>query len=253
MKGVNLAGGFTPVASANDTTQAKITGFGVDTADGSSPFRISLDAGGNVLISDWSDSNGGIKYMSRDLTTGGRVLGGTDASGNPIADGDGAGTGPSGGVFADQMDQFGRLPLHGSVVSAPYSTGTVGHDLTLYTMDEDLDVDLSVPNNDTNSIWRYNVGAATEYQALAPTVVVKSTSIPNDNGRRCELYRRVRRRSHRADMTYDPTFQKWYITNARSSGLAGNGASLISCFGKSGWLASEHTDGSLVVAAIQPR
>ena len=226
MKGVNLAGGFTPVASANDTTQAKISGFGVDTADGSSPFRTSLDAGGNVLISDWSDSNGGIKYMSRDLTTGGRVLGGTDASGNPIADGAGAGTGPSGGVFADQMDQFGRLPLHGSVISAPYSTGTVGHDLTLYTMDEDLDVDLSVPNNDTNSIWRYNVGAATEYQALAPTVVVKSTSIPTTSDGGANFIGAFGG-GVRADMTYDPTFQKWYITNARSSGLAGNGASLI--------------------------
>jgi hypothetical protein len=224
MKGVNLAGGFTPVASANDTTQAKISGFGVDTADSSSPYRISLDAGGNVLIADWSDSNGGVKYMSRDLTSGGRVLGGTDLSGNNVPDG--SGTGPSGGVFADQMDQFGRLPLHGSVVGTPYSTGTVGHDLTLFTMDEDLDVDLSAPNNDTNSIWRYNVGAATEYRALAPTVVVKSTSIPTTTDGGANFIGAFGG-GVIANMTYDPTFQKWYITNARSSGTAGNGASLI--------------------------
>jgi hypothetical protein len=225
MKGVNVAGGaFTPVADPNDTTQAKAVGFEVVSGGTASPNRISMDTAGNVIISDWSDTSGGVKYISKDLTTGGRVLAGTDINGNVIADGNN--TGPAGGVYSDQQDQFGRIPLHGSVVSKVYTTGAVGNNLTIYTMDEDLDADLSTPNNDTNSIWRHNVGNATEFQALAPTLVVKSTAIPpvSDGGTN---FIGAFTGGVRADMLYDPATQQWYITNGRSSGNQSNGASLI--------------------------
>ncbi len=178
MKGVNLASSFAAVTDPNDTSQAKHPGFDVAGSTTSSPWRLNLDASGNLLVSDWSDLSGGVKYASRDLAMGGLVLGGVTADGNPVADG--GGNGPAGGIFSQESDEFGRIPLHGSSAARVYSTGTVGVDLTLWTMDEDLDVDLASPNNDTNSIWRYNVGSATNYDALAPTLVVNSLSVPTN-------------------------------------------------------------------------
>ncbi len=223
---------MTPVADPNDTTQAKVVGFDVVAGGNSAPQRISLDAAGNVIIGDWSDASGGVKYMSKDLTTGGRILAGvqnftpTGTTPDPTPLADGLGNGPAGGIYSTQQDAIGSLPLHGSVVSKVYTTGSVGNNLTIYTMDEDLDLDLSTPNNDTNSIWRYNVGNATEFQSQAPTVVVKSTSIPavSDGGTN---FIGAFGGGVRADMLYDPVHQQWIITNGRSSGNQSNGASLI--------------------------
>jgi hypothetical protein len=231
MKGVNLPA-MTPVASANDTSQAKVVGLDVVAGGTSAPNRISLDAAGNVIISDWSDASGGVKYMSKDLSTGGRVLAGVQAftptgtTPDPTPLADGLGNGPAGGIYSTQQDAIGSLPLHGSVVSKVYTTGSVGNNLTIYTMDEDLDLDLSAPNNDTNSIWRYNVGNATEFESQAPTVVVKSTSIPavSDGG---VNFIGAFGGGVRADMLYDPTHQQWIITNGRSSGNQSNGSSVI--------------------------
>ncbi|HEY3391637.1 MAG TPA: hypothetical protein VGK58_02945, partial [Lacipirellulaceae bacterium] len=155
MKGVSLPT-FASVTDPNDTTQAKAPGF-VAVGSSASPWRLSFDDSGNLLIADWSDGNGGVKWASRDLTMGGLVLGGVDAGGNPVPESGTAdpGTGPDGGVYSQESDEFGRIPLHGSIGAKVYSTGTVGEDLTLWVMDEDLDKDLAVPNNDTNSIWRH--------------------------------------------------------------------------------------------------
>jgi len=218
LKGVDFSNFSVPAAT--DTTQGKHPGFDTAGSTSASPFRINLDASGNVIVGDWSDPSGGVKYMNRNTTSGGLVLGGTDLNGAPIADG--AGTGPPGGIYSQQMDQFGRLPLHGSSAAKPYVTGTVGTNLTLWTMDEDLDVDLSVPNNDTNSIWKYNVGSATSYDALAPTLVVNSKNIPKTSDNRNNFIADFL--GVRVGMIYDPTFNKFYVTQPRS---AGNESSLL--------------------------
>ena len=212
LKGVDLTNFSVPAAT--DTAQAKHPGFDVAGSVSSSPYRISLDDGGNVIVGDWSDPSGGVKYASRDLTTGGLILGGTDFNGTPIADG--SGTGPAGGIYSQQTDEFGRLPLHGSSVAKPYVTGTVGSNLTLWTMDEDLDVNLAVPNNDGNSIWKYNIGSATNYDALAPTLVVDSSKYGTTTDGRTNFFSNIL--GVRADMIYDPTFNKWYISQPRSNG-----------------------------------
>ena len=43
-----------------------------------SPFRITLDDGGNIIAGDWSNANGGIKYLGPNLTGGGLVLAGQE-------------------------------------------------------------------------------------------------------------------------------------------------------------------------------
>jgi len=219
LKGVDFSN-FT-IPAATDTTQGKHPGFDTAGSTSSSPFRISLDASGNVIVGDWSDPSGGVKYMTRDTTSGGLVLAGTDINGNPIADG--SGTGPPGGIFSQQMDALGRLPLHGSSSGKPYVTGTVGSNLTLWTIDEDLDVNLSTPNNDANSIWKYNIGSATNYDALAPTLVINSLNIPKTSNNRTNFIGDFTG-GLRVGMIYDPTFNKFYVTQPRS---AGNESSLL--------------------------
>ncbi|HJQ79455.1 MAG TPA: hypothetical protein VJ828_05845, partial [Lacipirellulaceae bacterium] len=213
MKGVSLPT-FAPVTDPNDTSQAKAPGFLVAVSN-SSPWRLSFDDSGNLLIADWSDSHGGVKWASRDLTMGGLVLGGVDADGNPIADG--AGTGPSGGIYSQESDEFGRIPLHGSAGGKVYSTGTVGTDLTLWVMDEDLDAELSVPNNDTNSIWRHDVGSATNYDAMAPTLVVDVEAIPTNSDGSVNLIGTFVT-GVATGMYYSERYGHWYVNQPRSNG-----------------------------------
>ena len=216
LKGVDLSNFSVPATT--DTTQGKHPGFDTAASTSSSPYRITLDDGGNIIVGDWSDPSGGVKYASPDLSTGGLVLGGVDFSGNPVPEGNTQDprTGMPGGVYSQQTDEFGRIPLHGSSVGKPVVTGTVGTNLTLWTMDEDLDVQLAVPNNDGNSIWKYNVGAATNYDAQAPTLVVDSSKYGTTTDGRTNFFSNIL--GVRADMIYDPTFNKFYISQPRSSG-----------------------------------
>ena len=216
MKGVDLANGFAAVSDPNDASQAKHPGFDVAAGGNfSSPWRLNLDASGNLLVSDWSDEAGGVKYASRDLTSGGLVLGGVDINGNPVPDG--SGNGPDGGIFSQESDEFGRIPLHGSSAGRVYSTGTVGVDLTLWSMDEDLDVDLAVPNNDTNSVWRYDIGSATNYDALAPTLVINSLAIPTNSDGSVNLIGGFGP-GVSSGMLYSERYGHWYLNQPRSNG-----------------------------------
>ena len=74
MNGVDLANNFAVVADANDTSPAKAPGWTVSGSNTSSSWRMTLDAAGNMIVGDWSDENGGIKYAAPDLATGGLVL-----------------------------------------------------------------------------------------------------------------------------------------------------------------------------------
>ena len=216
----------------NDTSAAKAPGWKVDNpthpgtggnpptplqlSENVSAWRLGLDASGNVIASDWSDINGGVNWASADLSTGGRLLGrGYNLDGSPT--GADAQTGPTGGVFSLESDEIGPLPLHGSIVSKPYVTGTVGVDLTLWAMDEDLDTDLSHPGNDGNSIWKWNIGAATDFDALAPDLVVDAGSVPGFLGLNSGVL---------ANAHFSPQHGKWYLTQNRSEGT-NNDAGLV--------------------------
>ncbi|HEX2476168.1 MAG TPA: PEP-CTERM sorting domain-containing protein [Lacipirellulaceae bacterium] len=222
MKGVSLPT-FAAVTDPNDTTQAKAPGFLVAVSN-SSPWRLSFDDSGNLLIADWSDSHGGVKWASRDLTTGGLVLGGVDAGGTPVPDG--GGTGPAGGIYSQESDEFGRIPLHGSAGAKVYSTGTVGVDLTLWVMDEDLDVELAVPSTDTNSIWRHDVGSATNYDALAPTLVVNSKAIPTNTDGSVNLIGAFGP-GVATGMLYSERYGHWYVNQPRANGDTSAGVAIF--------------------------
>jgi hypothetical protein len=65
MIGVDLANDFAVVTDPNDTSLFKAPGYTVDQSLTSSSYRLTLDDGGNVIVADWSDQSGGIKYASR--------------------------------------------------------------------------------------------------------------------------------------------------------------------------------------------
>ncbi|QDU88505.1 hypothetical protein Pla175_18830 [Pirellulimonas nuda] len=182
---------FTPTL-ASDTTQAKGADFFTVSGSSNSAYRMSLDDGGNLIIGDWSDANGGIKYLTPNLTGGGLIL---------ATQG-----GPSGGVDSSVSDEFGAIPLHGSIPSRPTTTGTVGVDLVVWAIDEDLDENFSIPQVDYNHLWRWDVGAATDY-SLPPTLVVDAGST--------DL---ISFTSQNIDAVYNPQFDKWYLTQPRSDG-----------------------------------
>jgi hypothetical protein len=180
LRGVDLANNFAVVTDPNDTSQAKAPNWTVSGPSGttSSPWRITLDEAGNLIVSDWSDDAGGIKYATRDLAMGGLILAG------------------EGGVPAGN-------PVHGSIASKPFVTGSVGNNLVVEAMDEDLDP--------FNSVWRWNVGNATGYDEL-PTKLIdsnalaaQSTWIQTVNG--------VRAGAH-----YSPEHDKWYLIQNRTDG-----------------------------------
>jgi hypothetical protein len=207
MIGVDLANNFAVVTDANDASLAKRVGWSADPAGTVNPWRMVIDANDNLIISDWSDNLGGIKYMSPNLTSGGLVL---DEEG-----------GPTGGVFSSVSDEFGPIPLHGSIASKPIITGSVGNNLTLWALDEDLDKDLEHPGGDGNSVWRWDVGNATNYD-INPKLVINGAAIPNTSDNRSNwlaLNVGVLSEAH-----YDPVRNKFYLAQNRDDG---NQAGLI--------------------------
>ncbi|MEQ8847719.1 hypothetical protein [Botrimarina sp.] len=229
--GVDLTN-FSVPANANDPSLAKAPGISIDPISSSSMYRMGMDDAGNLVLADWSDTFGGIKWISADLSTGGPLLR-TEF-------------GPTGGVESDDSDEFGPLPLHGSVNGEPQVSGVVGQNLVVQAMDEDLDVDLQVTTaNDGNSIWRWNVGNAAPDPvtgainfAGAPELVAavgdfytvngadRATSGVNCliNGDPCGTHSdgsQVFLASNigvTANAQYNAQFDKWYVSGARFNG-----------------------------------
>lgn len=199
--GVDLANNFSVVTNANDPSLAKAPGYTVDQSINSS-YRITLDDSGSVILGDYSDASGGLKYASPDLTTGGLVL--------DIEDG------PTYGVPAGS-----ETPIHGSISSRPYVTGSLGTDLVVYAVDEDLEsVYLS---EEFNNIWRWDVGAATNY-AGAPQLIVNATNVDDFIGFAAQ----------NASMEYSPVHDKWYMTEYRYYGSGAAGLAVVTADGGDG-------------------
>jgi hypothetical protein len=211
--GVDFTNNFAVVTDVNDATQAKAPGWTVDQSTSSSPWRISLDESNNVIVADWSDASGGVKWASPDLSTGGLVLAFEDG-----------GPGNSALLINDQGEE-----VHGSIFSKPMVTGSVGADLTLWAIDEDYDLDgdtFTDPDGEGpipasqyfNSVWRWDVGAATEYDG-APTLEISSDAL---NTGETKWYSTIK--SVQVDAHYEPQFSKFYLTQSRTHG---NESSLV--------------------------
>jgi len=175
----------------DDTTAAKNGGDGLAfTASSNSPWRMSIGADDNLYIADWSDATGGVKVMTPDGSSISLLL---DTAG-----------GPTGGIVGGN---------HGSVVSRPVVTGSLGTDLTLWTMDEDLEGSVAGTGN---HIWRYDVGTDTSNHTGAATLVVDaSTEGTNSDGTIILFDLNI---GVDADINRDHVSGNWIITQPRNDG-----------------------------------
>jgi hypothetical protein len=217
--GVDFANNYGVVTDVNDVTQAKAPGWTVNESITASPWRLSLDDSGNVIASDWSNQSGGFKYASPDLSTGGLVL--------AIED----------GVLPLLLDEATNThEIHGSIVSKPIVSGTVGEDLTIRGIDEDFDLDYDTFTDPDgagpipaaqyfNSLWRWDVGAATAYDQ-PPVLEVSSVSLGATSAvpgaAETKWFSTVN--GVQADAYYNPQYDKYYLTQSRTHG---NESSLV--------------------------
>jgi hypothetical protein len=178
MIGVDLTSNFAAVANANDAGLAKAPGFTTNGSASASPWRLTLDAAGNVIISDWSDPGGGLKYASPTLATGGLILDGDGDMANPT--------------------------VHGSIAAKTYVTGSVGNNLTVYAMDED-----ALPSN---TIWRWDVGNATNYAQPPSATVIDSGALDGISSWISTVV------GVRAGAHYSPEHDLWYMVQNRNDG-----------------------------------
>ena len=212
---VDLASNFAEVTDPDDETLANtVTGWELDQNNFSSPYKLSLDESNNLIVGDFSDQHGGIKYAAPDLQTGGLVLAAQDGV-IPLLD-----IGPNG------------EEVHGSIVSAVGVRGSVGTDLVVWGVDEDYDLDgdtFTDPDPDDETIepqesvyhvWRWDVDAATDY-SQPPTLAVDKELLsgPNDNGTP-------------ADTTDDYNDLAFTLTNSEAGGFIFNNMYYDDRFGK---------------------
>ena len=193
------------IADPNDIVlQGKSFGWTVAPSTTSSPHRLALDEAGNLIVSDWSDQSGGVKYALADLSNGGLVL--------AVEDG-----------VRPLLPNINGDEVHGSIVSKPYVTGSVGNNLVLYGMDEDFSLDRNTADagTDGNHIWKWNVGNATDYD-LPPDLHISSSALtvnttdPIPHPKWLNLNVGVD-----ANMFYSPVHNKWYLTQNRNDGTEG--------------------------------
>ena len=207
--GVDFANNYGVVTDPNDATQAKAPGWTVNGNISSSPWRMALDDSGNLIVADWSDQHGGIKYASPDLSTGGLVLAFEDG-------------GPAGAALLinDEGEE-----VHGSIISKPIVSGSVGVNLTVCAIDEDFDLDYDtftdpdgagpIPASQFfNSLWKWDVGAATDYDQ-PPELVISSVGLGAADAE-SKWYSTIR--SVQVDAYYNPQFDKYYLTQSRTHG-----------------------------------
>lgn len=209
------------IAEANDNSLAKVpSGWNVTDTGTNSVYRLTMDDAGNVIAGDWSDANGGIKYSSPDLTTGGSLLLHQDGVVTNISP-----TNPTGlGLLTNSNGE----EVHGSIVSRPYVTGTLGQDLVVYAIDEDRSPKGVLAETDAhgNSLWKWNVGAVVGDYDQTPELTIDVSNIPKtselpgqtvggqDNFMSIDV-------GVLADAVYSPATNKWYLTENRSDGNQG--------------------------------
>lgn len=201
LKGIKLSD-FSAEPSDTANIAYKPTSWNV--ASSNSAWRLALDEAGNVVVSDWSDGNGGMKWAARDFSDGGPLLN--------------TQSGPTFGV--ENPTQPGTY-MHGSIVSKPYVTGVLGTNLTVYGIDEDLESSTGAADGD--NIWRWNVGNVKDQVGYIgnPTLVIDGGNIvdqansPNDSAGTPWFENDG---GHFADAFFSPQFNRWYISGASTYG-----------------------------------
>ena len=133
----------------------RTAGIDFTTGGNSSPFRLALDNDGNLYISDWSDPAGTVYRTDADVTTGGNILTGQGS--------------------ATEIAPTAALN-HGSVGALVVTGSQSAGNLTLYTIDEDMDPDVAAPW-ELNSVWRYNIGSGPVPTNQIPTQLAKNLLI----------------------------------------------------------------------------
>jgi hypothetical protein len=113
---------------------------------GASPMRVTIGEGDDrVYITDWSDASGNLYVADGNLAT------------NSVAT----------NVLSAMPAGKAAVPVgvnvnHGSIIAAAVTGSMANGDLTVWTVDEDLQLDrTSTGASQLNSLWRYDVGAST--------------------------------------------------------------------------------------------
>ena len=230
--GVDLANNFGVVTNPNDTALSKKPNWVTDevlnppvppatnstatTDNVRSPWRISLDAAGNIIAADWSTSSGGLKWASPNLTSGGALL--------AIQDGED----PTNFAVRNSAQD----DLHSRITSEPYVTGSIGNNLTVTAFDALLEPVPDTSPADRLNIWRWNIGnhdftanplgydgtnLPPQQDFVVPDLVIAGNKLAgqaNING--ATLITSVP--GVLVNMNYSPQHDLYYITQPRSNG-----------------------------------
>lgn len=104
-----------------------------------SPYRLTIGEDDNLYISDWSDPNGTLFVTDPNLSAGSgtNVLPGLKGANVPV----------------------GTDRVHGSIHQAHVEGSLADQNLTVYTLDEDLQENRTTSSlTQLNSLWRYDIG-----------------------------------------------------------------------------------------------
>lgn len=146
-----------------DQTDAVGQGNTARTADlsfasgSSSPYRLTVGEDNQLYICDWSDATGNLHVTDPNVG---------DGSGQPVF--------PA--LVEGPSATMGAIPLgpdnnHGSVCAVVVLGTLAQGNLTVYTIDEDLQTDpYEAASVEMNSLWRYDVGAGPLPWASLPSV-----------------------------------------------------------------------------------
>jgi hypothetical protein len=203
IKGIN-ANDYSVVADDHaDTSKAATLNWNV--AATSSPWRLALDNGGNLIVSDWSDAAGGMKWANPGLTDGGPLL---NTQGGP--------------QFGIPHPTIPNAYMHGSIVSKPYVQGTLGTNLVVSGVDEDLESSFGAGDGD--NLWTWNIGSAPGDHIGStnlPTLVVDGSALVNGANSGTDSAGTPwfeNEGGHFVDATYSPAKNRWYMSSATTYG-----------------------------------
>jgi hypothetical protein len=251
-KGVVLwdSGTYFDVPFYNDAALARKPGYTTAVATTNSPWRIELDNAGNLIIADWTDSNGGVKYTTKDLVSGGPLLAG-DGNADPANI-----SGRTGG-----WKNPGGQPVHGSIASDFRVEGTIGQsDFKIWAIDEDLQPNLNPdPAAGTatgNLLWRWDIGNTALPYASSPVMernLLTTGANPLGTTSDGRLNWQGTNAGTAANMHYSDATGNYYLVEYRSDG---NQAGLIVLDGATGalewssleWSIANNLDGHTGVA-----
>ena len=130
------------------------------------PYRLSVGAGGDLFITDWSDTNGSV------YKTDGNVAGGKNVLGGPI------------GLIAPATNNFplGTTRIHGSISAVVTEGSEAANNLKLWVIDEDLQANPEATGQTMrNSIWLWDM-AGEPLPMVNPPVDFTSASTMGTTG-----------------------------------------------------------------------